>query len=209
MSELRTLVEVALRRLSCQVEAVQENLLHIAIPADSSLRQTLDVSETAYLALVQFADDELAGLDPVRHLIPGSIYLDRFIGSLTEHGAVGDVTLPAIYDCPPENSVETFLVEAVPSVSGWKIARDEILVHRCVTFHFVVDLFAIESNKTLVSITFDFDGGRLISNPDTGRLLDAEPAVVEIADTELKAATGTVLENVKMQACRQIESYAE
>src|SRR5262245_53152684 len=98
MSDLRTLVEVALRRFGCHFEVVQENLFRAAIPAGSPVRQTLDVDETAYLALVEFAEDDLVGLDPVRHLVPGSIYLKRFIGSLTEHGAVGDVTLAAVFD---------------------------------------------------------------------------------------------------------------
>jgi hypothetical protein len=36
------------------------------------------VDDTAYLALVEFEEDRLAGLEPVRHLVPGSIYLERF-----------------------------------------------------------------------------------------------------------------------------------
>jgi hypothetical protein len=206
MSDLRTLVEVALQRFGCHVEVVQENLFRTAIPAGSPMRQTLDVDETAYLALVQIADDDLVGLDPIRYLVPGSIYLERFIGGLTEHGAVGDVTLAAVFDRPNERIVKASLTSAMPD--GYEIASGEVLAHRCVTFHFIVDLFAIEASKTLVSITFDFDSRRLIENLDAGELLDAKPALVQIAETELKAAAGAVLESVRVEACRRIDSYA-
>lgn len=207
--ELSTIVEVALRRFGCQVAAVEENLFQAAIPANSPLRRILDVDETAYLALVQFEEDRLAGLDPVRHLIPGSIYLERFIGLLTEHGAVGDVTLPAAYERPDEASVRAFVEEAVPGAGRFEVAAGEVLTHRCVTFHFVVDLFAVEASKTLVSITYDFDGRRLVGNPDTAGLRGAAPAAVEIDGAELLAAAGAVMENVRAEACRQIEAYAE
>lgn len=209
MIELRSLVEVALRRFGCQLEAIEENLLHAAIPIDSPMRQILDVDDTAYLALVAIEEDRLAGLEPVRYLVPGSIYRERFIGILTEHGSVGDTMLPSVYACPDDLSVCSFLIEAIRDTSDCGIQRSKNVVHRCVTFHFVVDLFAIEANKTLVSVTFDFDNKRLISNPDISRLQIAEPAIVEIADTELKVAATTVLENVRTEACRQIESYAD
>lgn len=209
MIELRKLVEVALQRFGCQLEAVEENLFHAAIPTNSPVRQILDVGESAYLALVQFEEDRLAGLDPVRHLIPGSIYLERFIGILTEHGTVGDVTLHSMYDRPGDLSVCSFLMDAVSNAGGCEVAASEAMTHRCVTFHFVVDLFAIEASKTLVSITFDFDSHRLIANVDTGRLPDAGPAVVEVASTELKGAAGAVMESVRAEACRQIELYAD
>lgn len=209
MIELRSLVEVALQRFGCQFEAIEENLLHAAIPTDSPMRQILDVGDTTYLALVEFEEDRLAGLEPVRHLVPGSIYLERFFGILTEHGTVGDVMLPSVYSCPDDLSVRSFLIDAIRDTSDCAIAKSENVVHRCVTFHFVVDLFAIEARKTLVSITFDIDNKRLISNPDIGRLNIAEPAIVEIEDTELKVAATTVLENIRTEACRQIESYAD
>ncbi len=207
--ELRTIVEAALRKFGCDFDAVEENLLLVAVPADSPVRQILDVEDVAYLALVPYDEDRLAGLDPVRHLIRGSIYLERFIGILTEHGAVGDLTLPAAYDRPGHTTVRSFVAEAVPDATGCEVASDEPATHRCVTFHFVVDLIAIESSKSLVSVTFDFDGRRLVGNPEVVALRDVSPAVVEIAGAELKAAAGPVLESVRAEVCRRIEAYAE
>ena len=209
MIELRSLVEIALRQFGCHLDAREENLLHAVIPADSPMRQVLEVGDTAYLALVKIEEDRLAGLDPVRHLVPGSIYLERFIGLLTEHGTVGDITLLGVYACPDESAVHSFLRDTIREASDCTIERRDNVAHRCVTFHFIVDLFAIEASKTLVSITFDFDNSRLISNPDIGGLHGAEPAIVEIADTELKAAAATVMEKVRAEAYRQIESYAD
>lgn len=209
MIELRSLVEAGLRRFSCHWEVIEENLLHAAVPTDSPLRQILDVSDTAYLALVEFEEDRLAGLEPVRHLIPGSIYLERFIGTLTDDGTVGDMLLPDAYARPDGSSVRSFLMDSIQDAGDCAITRSENVVHRCVTFHFVMDLFAIEASKTLISITFDFDNKRLIANPDISRLRTARPAIVEIADTELRVAAATVLERVKAEACRQIKSYAD
>jgi hypothetical protein len=209
MIELRTLVEAALRRFDCQVEAVEQNLFRAAIPADSPIRQILDVGETAYLALVQFEEDRLAGLEPVRHLVPGSIYLERFIGILTEHGAVGDAALPRIYGRPDALPVRLSLEDVAPDAGGCEVTAGEDVTHRCVTFHFIVDLFAVEAVKTLVSITYDLDARRLVANVDTSSLPDAGPAAVEIAGAELRAAAGAVLESVRAEACRQIELYAD
>jgi hypothetical protein len=109
-----------------------------------------------------------------------------------------------VYDRPDAPSACSFLTNAIPDAGVREVTAGEVVTHRCVTFHFVVDLFAIEASKTLVSITFDFDSRRLIANVNTGRLPDAGPAVVEIAGTKLKAAAGAVLESVRAKACRQI-----
>ncbi len=209
MIELRTLVEVALRRFGCHLGAIEENFLQAVIPDGSPVRQVLEVGDTAFLALVQFEEDRLAGYEPVRHLIPGSIYLERFLGLLTEHGAVGDMTLPPVYERPACPPVRSFVTGAVAELDGCEVAVGEVVTHRCVTFHFVVDLITIESSKTLVSITFDFDGGRVVGNPDLHGPPGAAGAVVEVSDAELKAAAGVVLSGVRDEAYRQIEAYAE
>ncbi len=208
MIELRSLVEIALRRFGCHWEAVEENLLHAAIPAESPMRQILDIGDSTYLALVEFEEDRIAGLEPVRHLIPGSIYLDRFFSSLTEEGTVGDVVLPSAYTRPDDLSVRCFLMDAIRDTSDCAITKYEEEGHRCVTFHFIIDLFAIEASKALVSVTFDFDSKRLISNPNINELQNAEVAVIEITDSDLTAAMPTVLESIRAEACCEIESYA-
>ena len=209
MRSLRRLLTMALEQSGCGVEQLEENLLRVAIPRESDLRGIFDAADAAYLALVDIEDDRLAGLDPVRRLVPGSIYLERFVSWVTSSGSIGDVRVSELHSPLSESAVCEMFEGSLADRHQVELSASRREHHRCLTLHAVVDLFSIDAPQEIVAVTHDVVTDRIVDGLGADWLLGSEQLQVSLSEAELKDSARKIISELGTRAEDLVHRYAE